>query len=141
MNVVAPSPLEYDVTAVRIPDGSAIARCGSAEIPLATSLAGRDDAFNPAELLLTALAACMLKGMERVIPMIGFEMRGAEVRVHGVRQDSPPKLTAIDYEIIIDSDEPVRRLDLLHTNLRRYGTVSNTIAGAVPLNGVIRRKS
>jgi hypothetical protein len=30
---------------------------------------GACDAFNPAELLLVAVAACMIKGIERVAPM------------------------------------------------------------------------
>jgi hypothetical protein len=30
--------------------------------------------------------------------------------VHGVRQDAPPRLERIDYEIIVDTDEPDRRL-------------------------------
>ena len=34
--------------------------------------AGRRDAMNPVELLLSALAACMLKGIERVTPMLSL---------------------------------------------------------------------
>ena len=106
---------------------------------LDTSLAGRPDALNPAELLLAALGACMIKGVERVAPMIRFDFRGVEVRLHAVRQDSPPKLVSIDYELIVDSDEPDRRLELLHTNVRKYGTVSNTLDAAVTLKGVVKR--
>jgi uncharacterized OsmC-like protein len=95
------------------------------------------DAINPAELLLAAAAACMIKGIERVTPMIKFDMRGVEVKLHGVRQDSPPKMAAIDYELIVDTDETDQRLELLHKNVRKYGTVSNTVAAAT--NGVNRR--
>ena len=31
---------------------------------------GRSDAFNPAELFLASIAACMIKGIERVIPLL-----------------------------------------------------------------------
>lgn len=131
--------LEYAVTARRQgPEGS-LASAGAAEVVLDTSLAGRSDALNPAELLLAALGACMIKGIERTSPMIKFAFRGAEVRLHAVRQDSPPKLLTIDYELIIDTDEPERRLELLHTNVRKYGTVSNTLDAAVTLTGTIRR--
>ena len=64
----AQKSLEYSVTAHRVDAHGSIARCNGAEIVLDTDLAGRADAFNPAELLLTALAACMLKGIERVAP-------------------------------------------------------------------------
>jgi len=32
-----------------------------------------------------------------------------------------------------------RRLELLHTNVRKYGTISNTVAKATKLEGTIRR--
>jgi uncharacterized OsmC-like protein len=38
-----------------------VAQTKQAEIILDTPLAGRLDAFNPAELLLAAVAACMIK--------------------------------------------------------------------------------
>lgn len=130
----------YSVTATRQDSHGSLAACKSAEIVLDTDVAGRSDAFNPAELLLASIAACMIKGIERVTPMLQFELRGVEVRLTGARQDSPPKMTAVDYELIVDTDEDDRRLALLHTNVRKYGTVSNTIALALPLNGTIRRR-
>jgi hypothetical protein len=83
----------------------------------------------------------MIKSIERVTPTLEFELRGVEIRLHGVRQDIPPKLVSIDYEIIVDTDEDDRRLDLLHTNVRKFGTISNTVAEATKLEGVIRRKN
>jgi uncharacterized OsmC-like protein len=131
--------LEYTVTARRIDAHGSRAETKSAEITLDTDLAGRPDAFNPAELLLAAVAACMIKGIERVSPMIHFDVRGVEVRLHGVRQDSPPRMVSIDYELIVDTDESDQRLELLHTNVRKYGTISNTVAAAAKLEGRIRR--
>ena len=95
--------------------------------------------MNPVELLLAALAACMLKGIERVTPMLNFRIDGAEVRLEAVRQGAPPKLTLIRYEIIVDSPETDQRLDLLHRNVLKYGTISNTLSAAVPLDGTLRR--
>jgi len=133
--------LDYSVEARRIDAHGSLATTKQAEITLDTDVKGRVDAFNPAELLLAAVAACMIKGIERVTPMLSFELRGVEVRLHGVRQDSPPKMVSIDYEIIVDTDEEDRRLELLHTNVRKFGTISNTVAQATKLEGVIRRKS
>jgi uncharacterized OsmC-like protein len=133
------TPLEYSVRARRIDSHGSLALCKSTEIVLDTDLAGRADALNPAELLLAALAACMLKGIERVTPILKFALRGVEVRVHGVRQDSPPKMARIDYEIRVDTDEPDRRLALLHDNVRKFGTVFNTVAPGTELVGVLRR--
>jgi uncharacterized OsmC-like protein len=134
--------LEYTIIARRTAPALATAssaRAKTASLDLDTAPQGRLDAFNPAELLLTALAACMLKAIERVLPMLNFSLRSASVRVHGVRQDVPPQLVTIDYELLVDSDESDERLDLLHRNIQKYGTVYNTLAGAVKVSGVIHR--
>ncbi len=132
--------LEYRFTARRIDSHGSEAEAKAARLVLDTDMAGRDDAFNPAEMLLASLAACLLKGAERVTPMLKFDLRGIEVSLHGIRQDSPPKMVRIDYEIVVDTDENDQKLDLLHRNLRKYGTISNTLAEATELVGTIRRK-
>lgn len=132
--------LEYHVSARRIDSHGSEAATKDARIVLDTDMAGRPDAFNPAELLLASLAACILKGTERVIPMLKFALRGIEVSLRGVRQDSPPKMIRIDYDILVDTDETDARLDLLLRNLQKYGTIMNTLSGATELRGTIRRK-
>lgn len=131
--------LSFHVIAHRLDAHGSVARCKSAELSLDTALSGRLDAFNPAELLLAALSACMIKSIERVTPIMKFQLRGVEVRVHGVRQDVPPRLESIDYEILVDSDESEQRLALLHDNVRKFGTVFNTVAPGTRLSGVLRR--
>jgi len=133
--------LEYRVNARRIDSHGSVASAKEAEITLDTDVEGRLDAFNPAEMFLAAIAACMIKGIERVAPMLRFSFRGIEVRLHGTRQDSPPKMVSVDYELIVDTDEDDRRLDLLHQNVRKYGTISNTVAAATKLDGTIKRKA
>lgn len=131
--------LEYRVSARRLDAHGSEATTKDARLTLDTDMKGRADAFNPAELFLASIAACMIKGIERVAPMINFSFRAVEVRLHGVRQDAPPMIVAVDYEIIVDTDEDDRRLELLHTNVRKYGTISNTVAKATKLEGTLRR--
>ena len=133
--------LEYNLAAKRIDAHGSLASCKAAEILLDTDVNGRVDAFNPTELFLASIAACMIKGIERAIPMLKFDLRGVEVKVRGVRQDSPPKMVSVGYEIIIDTDEVDHRLELLHTNVRKFGTISNTVSTAMSLEGAIRRKA
>lgn len=132
--------MEYQVTAERIDAHGSLARTKEASLVLDTDVAGRRDAFNPAELFLAAIAACMIKGIERVTPLLKFELRGVEARLSAVRQDAPPRILRVDYELIIDTDEDDARLDLLHRNVRKYGTISNTVAAATVLEGAIRRR-
>lgn len=130
----------YSVRARRADDHGSVALAKAAEITLDTGVSGRPDAFNPAELFLASIAACMIKSIERVTPLLKFEFRGVDVKLHAARQDSPPKLVSVDYEIIVDTDEDDRRLELLHDNVRKYGTISNTVADATKLTGTLRRE-
>jgi uncharacterized OsmC-like protein len=132
--------LEYRVEARRTDAHGSVATAKDASVVLDTDVKGRPDAFNPAELLLAAIAACMIKGIERVSPLLDFAFDGIEVRLNGVRQDSPPRMVAITYELIVDTTESDQRLALLHTNVRKYGTISNTVAAATELTGTIRRR-
>ena len=132
--------LTYDVTAKRVDSHGSLANTKHASIVLDTDMAGRLDAFNPAELFLASIAACMLKGIERVLPILHFDLRGVEVSLHGERQDKPPKIVSVTYILTVDTDETDQRLELLHKNVRQFGTISNTVAEVVNLTGEIRRK-
>lgn len=136
-----PTKMQFHVVSRRESEHLSSARCKNAQIDLDTDLAGNSDAFNPAELLLAALSACMIKGIERVVPILKFQLRGVEVRVHGVRQDVPPRMESINYEIVVDTDEDERRLALLHDNVKKFGTVFNTVAPGTDLAGVLRRRT
>lgn len=131
--------LTYRVTAARVDKHGSVASAKAAHIVLDTDVAGREDAFNPVELLLAALAACIIKGIERVAPMIKFEFDAIEVALEAERQDTPPRLTSIRYDLGIRTGESDQRLDLLHANVRKYGTIFNTLSSATSLSGEIRR--
>ena len=99
-----PKKLTFHIESTRVDEHGSLARGKLAEIPLDTDMAGRADAFNPAELLLAAVTACLIKGIERVTPLLKFSLRGVTVKIDGVRQDVPPRLESITYEILVDTD-------------------------------------
>jgi uncharacterized OsmC-like protein len=131
--------MDYAVTARRLDDTGSLAIAHGAEVALGTDLAGRPGTMNPVELLLSALAACMIKGVERISPTLRFQFDGVNLQLRAERQDAPPKLISIRYEIVVTTSESDQRLDLLHRNILKYGTISNTLAAAVPITGTIRR--
>lgn len=133
--------LEYRITARRLDAHGSMVHCKQAEIIIDTDINGRVDAFNPAELLLASVAACILKNIERVSPMIHFDYQGVTVEVHGERQDAPPKMASIDYKIILDTDEDDHKLELLHHNIQKFGTIYNTVSAATTLQGSLLRKT
>ncbi|MCZ4291732.1 OsmC family protein [Hoeflea alexandrii] len=110
---------EYHVSAGRIDSHGSEATAKNARIVLDTDMAGRIDAFILAVMLLVSLAACILNGAELVMPMLTFDLPGIKVSLHGVRQDRPPKMLRIDYQIVVDTDESDARLDPLHRDLQR----------------------
>lgn len=89
----------------------------------------------PAHLLAAAFAACLLKNLARAAQLLQFRYRDAEVEVTARRQDSPPKFVEISYTLHIATDESQRRVDLVHLNLRKYGTVYNTLAATCDVHG------
>jgi len=127
--------LEYNVSAHRVDANGSVAQTKEAEVILDTCLSGRPDAFNPAELFLASIAACMIKGIERVSPILKFELDGVKIKLHAKRQDAPPMIVSVDYEIVVDTKESDVRLELLHKNVKKYGTIFNTVSKAVPLEG------
>jgi hypothetical protein len=48
-------------------------------------------------------------------------------------------MESISYEIIVDTSENDHRLALLHDNVKKYGTVFNTIVTGTALSGILRR--
>jgi uncharacterized OsmC-like protein len=51
--------MTFDVVSRRVDAQGSVAECKAATLTLDTALAGRNDALNPAELLLAALSACI----------------------------------------------------------------------------------
>ena len=73
--------------------------------------------------------------MERAGQLLPFRYQHAEVDVVARRQDTPPKFVEITYELRLVTDESERRVELLHRNLREYGTVFNTLAAVCAVDG------
>jgi uncharacterized OsmC-like protein len=95
------------------------------------------DLPGPAHLLGGALAACLLKGLERSRALLPFEFDHAEVQVTATRRDVPPAFTAFHYVVRLVTDEEPRRVDLLHRNLTEFGTVVRTLSAAAEVTGEI----
>lgn len=110
--------LEYRIAARRIDAGTGLTSTTIAKVRNGYWVGGFSRCLQPTELLLAAIAACMIKGIERVTPMLNFKLDGVEVSLHAVRQDAPQRIVSVDYELIVDTDESDQRLELLHTNVR-----------------------
>jgi uncharacterized OsmC-like protein len=129
-------PTEYRITARARAGDPATAEAATSTIDLDTTWGGAPTGLpGPAELLATAFAACLLKNLARARDLLGFDYEQAEVEVTARRQDSPPKFTEITYRLQVVTEEPPRRIELAHKNLRKYGTVYNTLAAVCDVHG------
>ena len=130
------SPTEYRVTA-RVPatGDPAVVDTGTTPLDIDTTWGGKPGLPGPAELLTTAFAACLLKNLARTQDLIAFDYDDADVEVIARRQDSPPKFVEIVYTLRITTDEPPHRVELVHRNLRHYGTIYNTLAAVCDVHG------
>jgi hypothetical protein len=59
------------------------------------------------------------------------------VRVVAERQESPPRFTRVEYELVLATDEPPERVELLHRNLVKFGSVFNTLAAVCEVSGTV----
>ena len=122
------------------PGGDAHITTLAATIPFDGSRTMGEDVPGPAHLLASALAACVLKNVERFSHMLPFEYSAASVDVELERQDSPPRIIRADYTLDITTDEPAPRCELLLKNIGKFGTISNTLALACELSGSMRAR-
>jgi len=96
------------------------------------------DLPGPADLLAAALAACILKNVERFSGMLPFDYTGADVSVELTREESPARIARARYVLTLETNEPSHRVDLLHRNILQFGTITNTLAASCDLSGEIR---
>ena len=131
--------LEYKITATVQQGGSAKAAANNSEIAFdATS--GRYDVLpNPAELLLTSLAACMLKNVQRYSEILHIPYRKAKVSINGTRNDNPPFMSEISYLLEIDTDADEHQLNTWHKNILKFGTITNTLKRSCLLEGTLKK--
>lgn len=125
----APIMLNYNVTITKIADevGQAQASEKAEGIVLDVSRNSSPDLLNPAELLLAAFGGCLLKNISKLAPKMRLAIDDVRVEVTGVREDDPPRIASIRYQLVLTTEEPKEKILRLVDYLRAYGTVYNTL--------------
>jgi uncharacterized OsmC-like protein len=135
---VTAAPTTYTVRARTSSGGRAEVDAGTETVAFDASWAAEPTGLpGPAELLASAFAACVLKNTERASQLLPFRYERAEVDVVARRQDKPPQFVEITYQLRLVTDEPQNRVELLHRNLRKFGTVYSTLAAACTIDGQV----
>jgi uncharacterized OsmC-like protein len=131
------STMTYTVAASTRAGGTASVRARTSDIAFDGSAQAGETLPGPADLLCASLSACILKSVERFSHMLPFRYESASIEVTADREESPPRIIRMHYRLRIVTDEAPARLDLLHKNIRKFGTITNTLAAACELTGEI----
>jgi uncharacterized OsmC-like protein len=91
--------------------------------------------FNATETLLASLGGCLITNINALAEKMRLRVDGVRVEVEGDRRDEPPGLVRIRYRLLLDSPESPDKLEKLHTLAVAWGTVTNTLASSVSLQG------
>ncbi len=135
-HVSTDAPTSYAVRASTTSPGRARIMARDEPIDVDSSWSGEPSALpGPGEVLAAALAACLLKNLERLRVLVDFHYESAQVDVTARRRDMPPSFVEFEYEVRVTTEETEHRVELVHTNLRKYGTVFNTLAASCDVHG------
>ncbi len=129
--------MKYAVTADTRSGGQAAVQARKSSITFDGSAQTGETLPGPADLLCAALSACILKNVERFSHMLPFRYDSASVEVTAEREEPPPRIVRMHYRLRIVTDEPAARLELLHKNIRKFGTITNTLAAACEVTGEV----
>lgn len=127
----------YHVDAETCASGTGTIRTKATDLAFDASPRQGDELPGPADLLTAAFAACMLKNVQRMAQLMPFSFSTARIVVDAHRQDSPPRMDRIRYRLEVVTDEPPERVELLHRNVRKHGTITNTLAAVCDVEGEI----
>lgn len=133
--------LTFSLSAIHKSSGPTLVFAKSASLAIDTSLTGSQTELNPVELLMASQAACFLKGIERIAPTLNFSFSKVNVFLEAQRPETEARISDLAYRIEIETEETDARLELLHKNLKRQGTIYNTISASANLHGEIIRVS
>ncbi len=131
--------MSYKVESTFITKGLSSFSLGSQTIHVDVSKERDESLPGPAELLLTALSSCILKNIERFSEILKFEYESVSIKVEAKRQNSPPKFTEISYVVFLKTGEDQHRIDLLHKNIKKFGTVYNSLSEETKILGNIEK--
>ena len=132
--------MEYSISAASIAKNDATLDIKESKIAFGTTEKTANELPNPAELLLSSFAACVLKNVERFSGLLHFEYDKAEIKVSATRLENPPRMEDIRYELTVFSKDEKLRVELLKKNIEKFGTIFNTVQRACSVSGSVEKE-
>lgn len=132
--------LNFSLSASRSSNEQSLATSHGVSLSLDTSVAGNPQALTPIELLLSAQAACFIKGVERFAQKLDFKFSNVSVSLSAQRPADQATITGLQYLVEIETDESEDRVALMAKNLVKHGTIFNVLSSAIPMTGEIKKR-
>lgn len=132
--------MTYTVAVSRLDERHARAAARGHELTLNIKKGDGSAGFNAAETLLAALGACTLTNVNTIAAKMRLKLNDAQVTFTATRQDEPPVLTEIRYELVLDSPEPPEKLADLYRLSVKWGTVTSTLIQGIAPTGQLTIK-
>ena len=96
---------------------------------------------NPTKLVLRSVVAGILKNEERFFGMMKFRSTKAEVNLHAVRLENPPRMDNVIYDLTIHSDDKKLSTALLQKYIEIQGAIYNTVISSITISGSITQNT
>jgi len=128
----------YAVTVARNDAASATAHVRKHAFTVSIRRGGGEAGPNAAETLLSALGTCLLTNVQTLAEKMRIALEDARVEIVATRRNVPPGLVEVRYTLHIKSDAPPEKLQRLHEKAVEWGTVTNTLARGVPIEGKVK---
>jgi putative redox protein len=125
-------PMRFDVTSG---SGHTIA------LDVVTADGGADSGASPMELLLMALAGCTGMDVIGILKKMRQDVRGYEIRVHGVRAAEHPKVyvqVSIDHVVTGHNVDPAAVARAIELSDTKYCGVENTLNKTAQVTSTFR---
>lgn len=125
----------YQVTVERQDEAHALAPAHGVNLTLGVRRGDPTAGFNAAETLLAALGTCLITNVNALAEKMRLQVDVVRVEVEGDRCEEPPAMVQIRYRLVMESPEPLDRLEKLHRLALEWGTVTNTLLNGVTVHG------
>lgn len=125
----------YRVEVMRQDEAHALASSHGHTLALGVRRGDPTAGFNAAETLLASLGACLITNVNALAAKMHLQVDGVRVEIEGLRRDEPPGIIQARYRLVLDSPEPLERLEKLHELAFKWGTVTNTLLDGVAVQG------
>lgn len=127
--------MNYSIKANSTSNNDAQIEIKETTIVFGTTPSAQNTLANPAELFLSAFAACILKNVERFSRIMKFSYDQAEIVVSAIRLEKPPRIDKVEYVLKIYSQDNKLNPALLKRNIEKFGTIYNTVSSSSNIVG------